>query len=91
MIPRRLVLAVAAWSVFTSLPIRPQLRKITNAPNDPKMKLSVKSISYIHTPSTRESQISLPFALQSLVFQIIELFGYSSGHNCDFVMLEKNR
>ncbi len=28
-----------------------------------------------------ESQISLRFALQSLVFQIIEVFDFSIGHN----------
>ncbi len=38
---------------------------------------------------THESQISLRFALRSLVFQIIEVFDFSIGYNGEFEIFEK--
>ena len=41
---------------------------------------------------TRQSQIWLSFALRSLVFQIIELFGFPIGYNDEFeIFVKKNR
>ncbi len=36
-------------------------------------------------------QISLPFALRSLVFQIIEVFGFPIGYNGEFQKFVKNQ
>ncbi len=38
-----------------------------------------------------EAQISLRFALRSLVFQIIEVFGFSIGYNDEFKKNVKNQ
>ena len=74
---------IATQNVVSSLIIRPKLRKIESAPNDLKMTLNstrpkVPHISWI---TTRQSHISLRFALRSLVIKIIEVFDFSIGYN----------
>ncbi len=71
--------------------IRPKLRKNASAPNDPKMTLKAKrrKVPYIYEYATHESQISLRFALRSLVFQIIEVFNFSIGYNGEFEFKKK--
>ncbi len=55
------------------------------------MTLNTKrpKVLYICWISTHESQISLGFALRSLVFQIIEVFDFSIGYNGEFEIFEK--
>ncbi len=52
---------------------------MARALNDPKMTLNATrpKVSHISWTITREYQISLHFALRSLVFQIIEIFVFS--------------
>ncbi len=80
--------------ILRSLIIRPKLRKIASAPNDPKMTLNAKrpKVPLICSISTHESQISLRFALRSLVYQIIEVFDFSIGYNYgEFEIFKKKK
>ncbi len=53
---------------------------------------SVKSTSTLCTPNTHpEAQISLCFTLRSLVFQIIEVFGFPIGYNGEIQKFVKNQ
>ncbi len=78
---------MAAQKVFSYLLT---LRKIASAPNNPKIPSTKKArgtlymLKYYH-----ESQISLRFALRSLVFQIIEVFDFPIGYNGEFKIFEK--
>ncbi len=69
--------------ILLSLIIRSKLPKIKSAPNDLKMTLDATrpKVSHICWNTTRKSQISLRFALQSRVFQIIEVFDLPIGYN----------
>ncbi len=92
-ISRRLAVIIAARNVFSYLflMIWPKLRNIESAPNDLKMTLNATrpKIPHIYWTTTRESQISLRFALRSLVFQIIEVLDFSIGYNGEFEIFEK--
>ncbi len=72
-ISHRLALMSMQKCFLLSLIIKLKLRLNANAPNDLKMTLSVSrsKVCHIRTTSTYESQISLRFALRSLVFQTI--------------------
>ena len=60
-----------------------RLPKIANSPNDPRMNhLTVKSC--LHWKFAPGAQISLGFAEWTLVFQIIEVFGFHIGYNGEF-------
>ncbi len=48
-------------------------------------------VHHMYTSSSHESQISLRFALQSLIFQIIEFFGFSKGYNDKLEIFEKKK
>ena len=76
-----------------SLIIRPQSQKLAGAPNVPKMTLNVtrSKIRHICTTSSHESQISLRFALPTLVFQITALFSLSIGYNDEIEKFEKKK
>ncbi len=67
------------------------VEKITSALNDPQMTLNPKSpkVPYICWNTTRESQISLRFALRSLVFHVIEASDFYIGYNGKFEILGK--
>ncbi len=78
-----------------SLMIRPKVRKIENAPNEPKWHWMPQGQRYIcwstvHIcwSTVHGSQISLLFALRSLVFQIIDVFGFPIGYNGEFQIFE---
>ncbi len=47
-------------------------------------------VPHVYTFSGRESQISLSFTLQSLVFQIIDVLGFPIGTNAEFIFEEKH-
>ena len=59
--------------------------------NDPKMALYATrgKVPYICLTITHKPQILLRFALQSLVFQIIEAFDFSIGYNGEFINFKK--
>ncbi len=63
-------------------------RKCTQWPQNDLNHLTVQSIYWTLTP---EAQISLRFALRSLVFQIIEVFGFLIGYNGEFQKFVKNQ
>ncbi len=48
-------------------------------------------VPYVYCVTTGKSQIALRFFLRSLVFQIIEVFGFSIGYNAEFDIFEKRR
>ena len=67
------------------------LSKIENALNDPRMT-SLNCHKYpVYTEYSPEAQISLLFALRSLVFHIIEVFGFPLGYNGEFKKILKNQ
>ena len=70
-----------------------RLSIIGNAPNDPRMTLITEVFKSTLCTLNGHSwgQISLRFALRSLVFQIIEVFGFSIGYNGEFKKIVKNR
>ncbi len=78
--------AIATHNVFSDLfIIGPKLRKVEIPPKDLKMTLNatrpkVPVHVYIKN-TTRDSQISLRFALRSLMFQINEFFNFSISYN----------
>ncbi len=57
----------------------------------PKMTLKVtrSNVHHMCTISIHESLISHHFALRSLVFQIIDIYGFSIAYNGEFEILEK--
>ncbi len=82
---------LATRNVFSSLSIRPKLWKVESAPNDLKMTLNAtrSKVPRIFWTTTHESQISLRFALRSLVFQIIEVLDISICYNGELDTIEK--
>ena len=83
--------SIVTQNVFSHLLSLSPNYEIANAPNDPKMTLNVTRSNVHHiyvTTIARESQILLRFVLWSLVFQIIELLGFSMRYNGDFEIFE---
>ncbi len=84
-------------NIFSYLLLGPitKNRKCSEWPQHKIERYKVKCTSYICKTSTRDSQISLHFALRSLVFQITEFVGFSIGYNGEFEIFEnkigKNR
>ncbi len=76
-----------------SLIIRPKLRKIESATNDPNMTLNATrpKIRHIYLTTVHESQILVRFALRWLILQIIEVFGFSIGYKGEFEIFEKKK
>ncbi len=64
-----------------------------NAPNDPRITLitEVSKVPCVHWILTTEAKISLRFALRSLVFQIIEVFGFPIGYIGEIKQCIKNQ
>ena len=54
------------------------------------LNVTRSKVHHICTSSTLVSQISLHFTLRSLVFQIIEAFGFSIRYNGEYEFLEEN-
>ena len=90
--PHRLAIIASQNIISYLLPLGPNYKKIASAPNDLKMILNAKKpkVPYICWSTPHESQISLRFAVRSLVFQIIDVFDFSIGYNGEFKILEKN-
>ncbi len=72
---------------------RYRLVKNRNAPNDPRMTLitEVSKVPCVHWILTPDAQISLCFALRSLVSHIIEVFCFPIGCNGEIKKIVKNR
>ncbi len=72
------------------LPLGPNYKEITSAPNDPILILNIRpKVPDKCGTTTHESQISLRFVLRSLVFQIMEVYDFSIGYNGDFESFAK--
>ncbi len=63
-------------------------RKCSEWPQNDLSHLTVKSIHWTLTP---EAQISIRFALRSLIFQIIEVFGFPIEYNGERQKILKNQ
>ena len=80
--------AIATQNVFSYL--------LSLGPNNEKLKvhrMTLKAtrpkVPHICLTTTHESQISLRFALQSFIFQIIEVFDFSIGCKGEFEIFDK--